>query len=86
MKILVLGTGVANDGVVMLLKEEGLDYDYLNIDEVMTFDYQFVVKAPGIPMTEPIIQGFLKKNIRVITDVEYRCNRKQWKDDDSIFN
>ena len=51
MKILVLGTGVANDGVVMLLKEEGLDYDYLNIDEVMTFDYQFVVKAPGIPMT-----------------------------------
>ncbi len=70
MKILVLGTGVANDGVVMLLKEEGLDYDYLNIDEVMTFDYQFVVKAPGIPMTEPIIQGFLKKNIRVITDVE----------------
>ncbi len=70
MKILVFGTGVANDGVVMLLKEEGLDYDYLNIDEVMTFDYQFVVKAPGIPMTEPIIQGFLKKNIRVITDVE----------------
>lgn len=70
MKILALGTGVANDGVVMLLKEEGLDYDYLNIDEVMTFDYQFVVKAPGIPMTEPIIQGFLKKNIRVITDVE----------------
>ncbi len=70
MKILVLGTGVANDGVVMLLKEEGLDYDYLNIDEVMTFDYQFVVKAPGIPMTEPIIQGFLKKNISVITDVE----------------
>ena len=42
MKILVLGTGVANDGVVMLLKEEGLDYD--------------------------------------------RCNRKQWKDDNSIFN
>ncbi len=70
MKILVLGTGVANDGVVMLLKEEGLDYDYLNIDEVMTFDYQFVVKAPGIPMTEPINQRFLKKNLRVLTDVD----------------
>ena len=42
MKILVLGTGVANDGVVMLLKEEGLDYDYLKIYVVMTFYYKFV--------------------------------------------
>lgn len=70
MKTLVLGKGVANDGVVLLLEEEHIEYDYLNLDEVETFDYDLVVKAPGIKMSEKIIQGFLEKKIRVITDIE----------------
>lgn len=70
MKILVLGKGVANDGVVLLLEEEQLEYDYLNLDEVDNFEYEFVVKAPGIPYTENLIQKFLELKIQVITDIE----------------
>ncbi|MDE6656451.1 MAG: UDP-N-acetylmuramoyl-L-alanine--D-glutamate ligase, partial [Anaeroplasmataceae bacterium] len=47
-----------------------LEYDYLNLEEVEHFDYELVVKAPGIKLTEPVIQSFLEKKIQVITDVE----------------
>lgn len=70
MKVLVLGKGVANDGVILLLKEDNIEFDYLNIDEVVHYDYDLVVKAPGIVLTEPILQNFKEKNIRTITDVE----------------
>lgn len=70
MRILVLGKGVANDGVVLLLEEEHLEYDYLNLDEVVDLNYDMVIKAPGIVMSEKIIQKFLEKKIRVITDIE----------------
>ncbi|MDE5546544.1 MAG: UDP-N-acetylmuramoyl-L-alanine--D-glutamate ligase, partial [Anaeroplasmataceae bacterium] len=70
MKTLVLGKGVANDGVVLLLNEEKIEYDYLNLDEVVSFEYDLVVKAPGIVMSEKIIQSFLEKKIQVITDIE----------------
>ncbi|MDE6661675.1 MAG: UDP-N-acetylmuramoyl-L-alanine--D-glutamate ligase [Anaeroplasmataceae bacterium] len=70
MKTLVLGKGVANDGVILLLEEDQLEYDYLNLDEVKEFDYDLVVKAPGIPISEPIIEMFLERKVQVITDVE----------------
>lgn len=70
MKVLVLGRGVANDGAVLLLEEEQIEYDYLNLDEVTHFDYEYVVKAPGIPYSHDTIQRFLDLKIRVITDIE----------------
>lgn len=70
MKILVLGKGVANDGVVLLLEDEHLEYDYLNLDEVNEYEYDLVVKAPGIRLSESVIEKFLEHKIQVITDVE----------------
>ena len=70
MKILVLGKGVANDGVVLLLTEDNLEFDYLNPEEVQEFDYDLVVKAPGIPYNNEIIKKFTKKKIKIITDIE----------------
>ncbi|MDE7264353.1 MAG: UDP-N-acetylmuramoyl-L-alanine--D-glutamate ligase [Anaeroplasmataceae bacterium] len=70
MKTLVLGKGVANDGVVMLLEEENMEYDYLNLDEIKHYEYDYVIKAPGIPYTEEHIQKFLNLKIKVITDIE----------------
>lgn len=70
MKILVLGKGIANDGVVMLLQQEQVAYDYLNINEVKEDTYSYVVKAPGIPYHNLLIQEFQRKGIRVITDIE----------------
>lgn len=70
MKILVLGKGISNDGVILLLEEEGLVFDYLEPIEVTCYDYKYVVKAPGIPFTNPVLQEFKKKKIRIITDIE----------------
>lgn len=73
MKALVLGKGVANDGVVMLLEEEKIEYEYLNLDELKHYDYTYVIKAPGIPYTEEHIQKFLDLKVSVITDIELAC-------------
>ncbi len=70
MKILVLGKGIANDGVVELLRKKDKEFDYFNLDEVKDKDYDLVVKAPGIPYTNTIIEEFLNRNIKVITDIE----------------
>lgn len=61
MKLLVLGKGVANDGVTMLLDKDQIEYDYLNPDEVKDCNYSFVVKAPGIPLEHELLQEFQEK-------------------------
>ena len=68
--ILVLGKGVANDGVIKLYNKYDVKYEYLNIDEVIHYKYEYVVKAPGIPMYNEIIDRFVKLGIKVITDIE----------------
>jgi len=69
-KLLVLGKGVANDGVTMLLDKNQIEYDYLNPDEVKDCNYSFVVKAPGIPLEHELLQEFQEKKIRILTDIE----------------
>lgn len=78
MKVLVLGHGISSDGVVNLLSHDNIDYDYLDVDEVTSFNYLYVVKSPGIPFDSDIIIGFLKFGIEVITDIElaYRLRKK----------
>lgn len=70
MRILVLGKGVANDGVVKLLKRENHDYDYLNPSEVTDLSYDLVVKAPGISYQNQFIEKNLKQGVKIITDIE----------------
>lgn len=70
MSVLLLGKGVANDGVELLLKEDNIDYEYLNINEVKSFEYDYVVKAPGIPYHEEVIKEFVSRNIKIYTDLE----------------
>ena len=70
MSVLLLGKGVANDGVELLLKEDNIDYEYLNINEVKSFEYDYVVKAPGIPCYEEVIKEFVSRNIKIYTDLE----------------
>lgn len=70
MSVLVLGKGIANDGVVELLKEEKIDYEYLDLKEVKKFDYDYVVKAPGIPYYNEIIKEFQNENVKIYSDLE----------------
>ena len=70
MSILVLGKGVSNDGVVLLLKEEQIEYDYRDIDDSFSTDYEEVIKAPGIPPDHPKLQPIIEKKIPILTDIE----------------
>ncbi len=70
MKVLVLGKGIANDGVVRLLEQEKIEYDYVDPQEVTQLEYEYVVKAPGIPYTHKAIQRLLNAHLRIITDIE----------------
>ena len=58
MKILLLGHGVANDGCKSLLDKDDIDYDYLEINEVNSFDYDVIIKSPGIPLDDEIFLRF----------------------------
>lgn len=66
MKILLLGHGVANDGCMLLLNKYRINYDYLNISEIDTYNYDYIVKSPGILLTDPIfskLKGFIISDI-----------------------
>ena len=53
-----------------MLKEDNIDYEYLNINEVKSFEYDYVVKAPGINYHEEVIKEFVSRNIKIYTDLE----------------
>ncbi len=76
----MLGHGISSDGVVSLLSHDNIDYDYLDLEEVTSFNYLYVVKSPGIPFDNEIIVGFLKFGVEVITDIElaYRLRKKYY--------
>lgn len=71
MKILFLGKGISNDGASNLANILKIEYEYLELKEVKDYNYDLVVKGPGIYYHEPVIKKFINKNIIIITDVEF---------------
>lgn len=67
MKILLLGKGVANQGCKRLLEKHLIDYDYFNILELTEYDYDYIVKSPGILLDDAV---FNKLKGKVISDIE----------------
>lgn len=67
MKILLLGHGVANDGCKALLDKDDIEHDYLEINEVNSFDYDVIIKSPGILLDDEI---FTKFSGKVMTDID----------------
>ena len=65
--ILLLGKGIANNGCKRLLDKYQIKYDYLNIDELECFSYDYIVKAPGISLRNEI---FTKLSGKIISDIE----------------
>lgn len=68
--ILVLGKGISGEGAHHFLKHFNIEHDYLALDEVKRDDYELVIKSPGIPYQNEYIKKMLKKNVKIITDVE----------------
>ena len=66
MKYLLLGHGIANDGVKKLLDIYHIDYDYLEMDEVSK-DYDIIVKSPGISLNDDF---FKYRKEEIISDIE----------------
>lgn len=68
MRVLVLGKGISGEGVHHFLDHMDIPHDYLNTNEVIDYDYDLVIKSPGIPNYHQCVKGFTKS--RVISDVE----------------
>lgn len=65
--ILLLGKGIANNGCKRLLDKYQIKYDYFNISELEKYQYEYIVKSPGISLSDEI---FKKLNGKIISDIE----------------
>lgn len=66
-KILLLGKGVANNGCKRLLEDSSIDFDYFDKNEITEGEYDYIVKAPGIPLYDSCFKNIHGK---VISDIE----------------
>lgn len=67
LNILLLGKGVTNNGCKRLLEKHNMQYTYENIDELTSFEYDYIVKSSGIRLQDPV---FSKLKGTIISDIE----------------
>ena len=68
MKALVLGKGVSGEGVHRFLDHRAIEHDFLNTQDVVSFDYDLVIKSPGLSYQNEVVKKL--KNCKMITDIE----------------
>ncbi|MFI3251824.1 MAG: UDP-N-acetylmuramoyl-L-alanine--D-glutamate ligase [bacterium] len=71
MKVLFVGKGISNNGVVKFAQKLNIKYDYVDIDEEVEDEYCLIVKGPGISYDSKIIKKFINLNKIIITDIEF---------------
>ncbi|MBQ3253200.1 MAG: UDP-N-acetylmuramoyl-L-alanine--D-glutamate ligase [Acholeplasmatales bacterium] len=67
MKVLLLGNGIATRGCKRLLDKHLINNEILEIEDVKEYDYDLVVKSPGIPLDIEIFSNF---KCEIISDIE----------------
>lgn len=70
-EILLLGKGISNNALHQFLMKYGIEHDFLKLEEINDFNYDLVIKGPGIFYQEEVIQKFLEKNVMIVTDIEF---------------
>ena len=70
-EILLLGRGKSNNALREFMNKYEILHDYLDVNEVERFDYQLVIKGPGVFYHHDVLQKFISLNVEIITDVEF---------------
>lgn len=70
-QILLLGKGISNNALNQFMIKYSIEHDYLDIEEVSSFDYQLVIKGPGISYQSEAIKKIIELKITLITDIEF---------------
>lgn len=71
MKILLLGKGISNNALNQFMLKYGIAHDYKGLEEDISYDYDLVIKGPGINYQNNVIDNFIKLNVKVICDIEF---------------
>ncbi len=70
MRILLLGKGKSSEAAKRLLDKNHVTYDYLELNEVTDFNYDIIVRSPGIPNKLLESEKIDFKKTRIITEIE----------------
>lgn len=71
MKILLLGKGISNNALSQFMHKYGITHDYKGLEEDISYNYDLVIKGPGINYQNIIVDNFIKLNVKVICDIEF---------------
>jgi UDP-N-acetylmuramoylalanine-D-glutamate ligase len=70
-KILLLGRGKSNNALNQFMIKYGINHDYFDVNDVTHFNYDLVIKGPGLYYQEEVIKHFIELGVKVIVDVEF---------------
>ena len=71
MDILLLGIGLSNNALNQFMIKYAIPHDYLNLDDVVCYDYKLVIKGPGLYYDSDVIKRFIELQVEIITDIEF---------------
>ena len=69
--ILLLGKGISNNALNQFMIKYSIEHDYLKIEEVKRYDYDLVIKSPGLYYDDEVIKRFITNGVEIITDIEF---------------
>lgn len=69
--ILLLGHGISNNALHQFMIKYNINHDYLRLDEIDNYEYNLVIKGPGIFYQEEVLQKFIALGKTIITDIEF---------------
>lgn len=70
-QILLLGKGISNNALNQFMIKYSIEHDFFDIGSLENYDYQLVIKGPGIFYENPVIKKFIELGVPIITDIEF---------------
>lgn len=70
MRILLFGKGISNNALHQFLIRYKIDHDFCDLNEKVNFDYDLVVKGPGLSYDNEVIKNFMARKVSIVDDIE----------------